>query len=147
VAPLGTGTTMELALQLVGLAAIPLKVTVLVPCVSAKFTPVIVTLVPGAPEVGLRLDILGATVPVPVKGILTGTMFALFVIAIPPVLEPESLGEKLGAITQAAPGVNGEEDVQLSVSEKSPPESGLERRWELTTARTKLGTQTRHERT
>jgi hypothetical protein len=31
VAPLGTGTTMLLALQLVGVPAVPLKVTVLVP--------------------------------------------------------------------------------------------------------------------
>jgi len=32
----GTGTTMLAALQLVGAAAIPLKVTVLVPCVAPK---------------------------------------------------------------------------------------------------------------
>ena len=50
---------MLVALQLVGVAAIPLNVTVLVPCVAPKFVPVIVT---GAhsPEVGFRLVMLGA---------------------------------------------------------------------------------------
>jgi hypothetical protein len=43
VAPAGTGTTMLVALQLVGVAAVPLNVTVPVPCVAPKFVPVIVT--------------------------------------------------------------------------------------------------------
>ena len=59
VAPLGTGTTMLVALQLVGVAVVPLKVTVLVPCVAPKFVPVIVTDVPTGPDVGLRLEMLG----------------------------------------------------------------------------------------
>ena len=54
VAPAGTGTTMLVALQLVGVATVPLNVTVLVPCVAPKFVPVIVTEVPTSPEVGLR---------------------------------------------------------------------------------------------
>ena len=62
VAPLGTGTTMLVALQLVGVAAVPLNVTVLVPCVAPKFVPVIVTEVPTGPDVGLRLVMLGAAV-------------------------------------------------------------------------------------
>ena len=49
---LGTGTTIEVALQLEGVAATPLKVTVLVPCVEPKFVPVIVTEVPTGPELG-----------------------------------------------------------------------------------------------
>src|SRR5271169_1115791 len=57
VAPVGTGATMLVALQLVGVAAVPLKV--IVPCVVPKFVPVIVTDVPTTPEVGLRLGILG----------------------------------------------------------------------------------------
>src|SRR6267378_2617410 len=61
VAPVGTGTTMLVALQLVGVAAVPLNVTVLVPCVAPKFVPVIVTDVPTGPEVGDRLPIAGAT--------------------------------------------------------------------------------------
>ena len=48
-------------LQLVGVAFVPLKVTVLAPCVVPKFTPVIVTEVPEDPEVGERLVMLGAS--------------------------------------------------------------------------------------
>jgi hypothetical protein len=51
VAPVGTGTAMLVALQLVGVPAVPLNVTVLVPCVVPKFVPVIVTAVPIAPDV------------------------------------------------------------------------------------------------
>ena len=51
VAPVGTLATMLVALQLVGLAVVPLNVTVLVPCVAAKFAPVIVTAVPTGPDV------------------------------------------------------------------------------------------------
>ena len=61
VAPFGTGATMLVPLQLVGVAAVPLNVTVLVPCVAPKFVPAIVTEVPTAPEVGDRLVIDGAT--------------------------------------------------------------------------------------
>src|SRR5678815_5655439 len=60
VAPLGTGTAIDVALQLVGVAVVPLNVTVLVPCVAPKFVPVIVTEVPTGPEVGDRLVMLGA---------------------------------------------------------------------------------------
>jgi hypothetical protein len=59
VAPLGTGATIVVALQLVGVAAVPLNVTVLVPCVAPKFVPVIVTAVPTSPEVGDTLVMLG----------------------------------------------------------------------------------------
>jgi hypothetical protein len=62
IAPAGTGTTMLVALQLVGNAVVPLNVTVLAPCVVPKFVPVIVTDVPTGPEVGVRLVILGAGV-------------------------------------------------------------------------------------
>jgi hypothetical protein len=61
VVPVGTGTTMDVALQLDGVAAVPLKVTVLVPCVDPKFVPVIVTDVPTGPEFGERLEMSGAT--------------------------------------------------------------------------------------
>jgi hypothetical protein len=59
VAPVGTVTTMLVAPQLVGVATVPLNVTVLVPCVAPKFVPVIVTEVPTVPEFGLRLVIFG----------------------------------------------------------------------------------------
>src|SRR5438552_7555738 len=62
VAPLGTGATILVALQLVGVAAVPLNVTVLVPCVVPKFAPVIVTDAPTNPDVGFRLAMLGAGV-------------------------------------------------------------------------------------
>jgi hypothetical protein len=53
---------MFVLLQVVAVAAVPLKVTVLPPCVAPKFVPVIVTGVPTVPEVGLRVAtiIIGA---------------------------------------------------------------------------------------
>jgi hypothetical protein len=58
-APVGTGAVILVALQLVGVAEIPLNVTVLVPCVAPKFDPAIVTDVPTGPELGVRLAMLG----------------------------------------------------------------------------------------
>jgi len=55
----GTGAVIAVALQAVGVAAVPLNVTVLVLCVAPKFAPVIVTDVPTRPEVGFRLVIDG----------------------------------------------------------------------------------------
>ncbi len=63
VAPVGTGTLMLVALQLIGVAAVPLNVTVLVSCVSPKFVPTIVTDVPSGPTGGVRLVTLGVDVP------------------------------------------------------------------------------------
>src|SRR5258708_5057794 len=60
VAPAGTGATMLVALQFVGVAAVPLNLTVLLPCVAPKFAPVIVTEAPANPDVGFRLAMLGA---------------------------------------------------------------------------------------
>ena len=64
VAPAGTGTAMLLALQLVGVAVVPLKVTVLDPCVAPNVVPDIVTDVPTDPDVGETLLIFGVTVKV-----------------------------------------------------------------------------------
>ena len=50
---------MLVALQLVGVVAVPLNVTVLEPCVDPKFVPVIVTGVPTAPDVTDKFVILG----------------------------------------------------------------------------------------
>jgi hypothetical protein len=58
--PAGTGATIVVALQLVGVAGIPLKVTVLVPWLEPKFVPAIVTAVPATPEVGEMLVMVGA---------------------------------------------------------------------------------------
>jgi hypothetical protein len=60
VAPAGTGATMLVALQLVGVADTPLNLTVLLPCDAPKFAPPIVTEVPTKPDVGFRLLMLGA---------------------------------------------------------------------------------------
>jgi hypothetical protein len=60
VVPLGTGTVILVALQLVGDATVPLKVTVLVPWVAPKFCPVMITDVPGKPENGDSLLMPGA---------------------------------------------------------------------------------------
>ena len=60
----GTGTTMLVADQVVGVALVPLNVTVLVPLVAPKFVPVIVTTVATGPLVGDRLVSVGATVTV-----------------------------------------------------------------------------------
>jgi hypothetical protein len=46
--------------QLVGVALVPLNVTVLVPRTEPKFEPVIVTERPTAPVVGVRLERIGA---------------------------------------------------------------------------------------
>jgi hypothetical protein len=51
VAPLGTDVAMLVALQVVTVAAVPLNLTVLVPCEDPKFVPVIVTGVPTDPDV------------------------------------------------------------------------------------------------
>jgi len=59
-APFGTGTAMLDDAQLVGVADIPLNVTVLVPFVDPKFDPLIVTDAPDAPLEGDRLAIDGA---------------------------------------------------------------------------------------
>jgi len=58
-APAGTGATILVALQLVGVAAVPLNVTELAACVLPKLVPVMVTAVPTAAEAGLRLEMLG----------------------------------------------------------------------------------------
>jgi len=50
VAPEGTQTTIFVALQLVGVALVPLNLTVLVPCVEPKFDPVMVMQFPTAPD-------------------------------------------------------------------------------------------------
>jgi hypothetical protein len=56
----GTGATMLVALQLVGVAAVPLNLTVPLPWVEPKLDPVIVTEAPTTPDVGERLLMFGA---------------------------------------------------------------------------------------
>src|SRR5215467_1003447 len=89
VAPDGTGTTMLDADQLDGVAVVPLKVTVLVPCVAPKFVPVIVTEVATGPLVGDRLVMLGATVTVKLTPLLASE---LAVTTMLPVVAPDGTG-------------------------------------------------------
>src|SRR5882762_5426196 len=56
----GTDTEILVVLQFVGVAAIPLNVTVLVPCAALKFVPVMFTGDPTAPDAGFKLEIVGA---------------------------------------------------------------------------------------
>ena len=80
VAPAGTCAVMLVALHPVGVAAVPLNLTVLVPCVAPKFAPVIATEVPTRPDVGLRLEMVvaGAEFTVSVAAALV-TVPAVFV--------------------------------------------------------------------
>jgi hypothetical protein len=59
VAPVGTGTSMLVAVQADGVPAVPLNVTVLEPWVAPKFVPVIVTVAPTGPCVMLSVERLG----------------------------------------------------------------------------------------
>jgi hypothetical protein len=64
VAPVGTSTVMLAAVQLLAVPAeTPLNVTVLVPCDPPKFAPAIVTEVPTGPDVGLKEETYGGSVP------------------------------------------------------------------------------------
>jgi hypothetical protein len=63
VAPAGTGTTMLVADQLVGVAVVPLKVTALAPCVAPKLEPEMVTAVPTGPAFGESVAMFGAAPP------------------------------------------------------------------------------------
>ena len=64
VAPVGTVTVIEVSLQVVGVAEVPLKVTVLVPWVAPKLVPVIATDAPSGPAIGPNPLIPGVTVNV-----------------------------------------------------------------------------------
>lgn len=75
--PLGTGATILVLLQLVGVADIPPKVTVLVPCVVPNPVPAIVTDVPIGPDAGVRLVTVGAT-----AGDFTSTRLRLYASAV-----------------------------------------------------------------
>lgn len=89
VAPVGTGTPMLVALQLVGVALIPLNVTVLVPWLAPKFVPVMVTGVAMVPDVGLRLEMLGVARTVKVTPLLATPLTVTITL---PVVAPAGTG-------------------------------------------------------
>jgi len=62
VAPLGTGTAILVALQLVGLPVVPLNLTVLLPWEEPNFVPVIAIEVPTGPIDGDSVVMPGVTV-------------------------------------------------------------------------------------
>src|SRR5262249_15594477 len=64
-APFGTGTMMRLAFQLVGVPAVPLKLTMLEPGELPKLLPVIVTDVPTTPDEGFKPVMEGGDVELP----------------------------------------------------------------------------------
>lgn len=74
VAPLGTGATIELSAQFVGVALAPLNLTVLLPSDKPKLVPEIVTEAPTAPDVGERPLINGVIVK---EAPLLGAPFAV----------------------------------------------------------------------
>lgn len=114
VAPVGTGTTMLVALQLVGIPTVPLNVTVLVPCVAPKFVPVIVTEAPTTPEVGLRVVMAGA-------GVVTVKLTPL--LATPPTVTttfPVVAPLGTGTTMPVAPQFVGTPTVPLNVTELAP---------------------------
>src|SRR5438477_12739198 len=59
VAPAGTGATIEVALELAGVATVPLNVAALFPWVEPKLPPAMVTDAPTAPAAADKLLMLG----------------------------------------------------------------------------------------
>jgi len=86
VAPVGTGAAMLVGDQLVGVVAVPLNVTVLVPWVAPKLVPVIVTDAPTAPLVGASDVMLGAANTVNATPLLATplTVTTTFPVVAPP---------------------------------------------------------------
>jgi hypothetical protein len=114
VAPAGTGATMLVALQLVGVATVPLNVTVLVPWVAPKFVPVMVTNVPTAAEVGDKLVTANPASPVPVRFTTCGPLEALSVRTIVPVRVPTAVGVNVTLIAQFDPAASVAAQVVVS---------------------------------
>jgi hypothetical protein len=99
VAPAGTVAAMLVALQLVGVAAVPLKVIVLEPCIAPKFVPAMVTGVPTGPELGLKLVMLGAVgLAVTVKVILLLAWPATVTTTLPVVVPAGTIVAMLVAL-------------------------------------------------
>jgi hypothetical protein len=79
VAPVGTATVSDVAVAVVTVARVPLNLTVLFAGVALKFDPVMLTVVPGQPEVGIMLVTVGA-----------GTEKLTVDTAVPPVVVTET---------------------------------------------------------
>ncbi len=108
VAPVGTVVTIDVAPQLaIVVAAVPLKVTVLVPWLEPKPVPVIVTDVPTAPDVGDRVVMFGTTVKFTP------------LLATPPTVTttlPVAAVDGTGTVIEPAPQLVGVATVPLNVT-------------------------------
>ena len=111
VEPAGTAATMLAALQLVGVAVVPLKVTVLAPWVAPNVVPAMVTEVPTGPKLGERVFIFGATVKV-----MPSLACPLTVTTMAPVVAPEGTGTAI----LVAPQLVGVAAVPLKVTALVP---------------------------
>jgi hypothetical protein len=97
VALTGTGTLMLLSLQLIGVATLPLNLTVLVPCSAPKPLPAIVVKVPAAPVLGEILEIFGGATTVKfTPGLSTPDT----VTAMLPVVAPAGTGATIFPFAQ-----------------------------------------------
>lgn len=74
----------------------------------------------GLAEDVTEVVVVGCPIPVPVKEIDAGTTLKLLVMLRAPALEPIALGVNVTFTVQLALTARGEDDVQLSVSAKSP---------------------------
>ncbi len=108
VAPVGTVTVMDVALQLVAVAAVPLKATVLLPCVVPKLVPVMVTDVPTVPADTLRpLMAGGGSVTVKVAPLLaTPPIVTTTLPVVAPVGTAATIAVLLQLVTVAAVPLN-----------------------------------------
>ena len=88
---------MDVALQAVGVANVPLKLTVLEVCVLPKFIPLIVTEAPTGPELGDRLVILGAGTTVNETPLLLTPLACTTTF---PVVAPEGTGATIEVALQ-----------------------------------------------
>jgi hypothetical protein len=84
VAAAGTVTAIDVDFQLVGVAAAPLNVTVLLPCNPPNPVPVRVTAAPTMPDVIESEVMVGRAVPVPVRLTVCGLLLALSVMVSVP---------------------------------------------------------------
>jgi hypothetical protein len=112
-APLGTGATMFVLLQLDGVAGLPLNVTVLEPCVAPKLVPVIVTEVPTIPELGERFVMAGGDITVKTTGLLAKPATLTTTL---PVAAPLGTGTTMFVLLQLA----GEAGMPLNVTVLEP---------------------------
>ena len=102
VAPPGTVAVIDVAVEAVIVAAVPLNLTV----GEEKFDPLIVTLVPTAPELGLNPLIVGPVPPppaltVPLTAKSSPAVARLFRYQVPVELEPVTVTLKVTVVLAA----------------------------------------------